>query len=136
MANSINHIPYHTQYSLNIRGLVNNNRMQLKMRFLSKHFRRFKHLGCVHFQETHFKNLTEARQCFNKLGGYIIGFVPSTYRGSGLLTWVPRDSPIFHIIHDVEYDQRGRWAVLHISAREEELHVLNLYAPAEGKSQR
>ena len=136
MANSINHIPYHTQYSLNIRGLVDNNNMHVKLRFLSRQFRRTQHVGCVHFQETHFKTETEARACFNKLGGFITGFVPSTYRGMGLLTWVPRDSPIYHIMQQSEHDQRGRWSMLQISAREEVLHILNLYAPASGKTDR
>ena len=134
MANSINHIPYHTQYSLNIRGLVDNDNMQVKIRFLSKHFRRTKHVGCVHFQETHFKTETEARACFNRLGGFITGFVPSTYRSRGLLTWLPRDSPIYHIIKHSEHDQHGRWSMLHISAREEVIHILNIYAPASGKT--
>ena len=128
MANSINHIPYHTQYSLNIRGLVDNDNMQTKLSLLSRQFRRAKHVGCVHLQETHFKTETEARACFNRLGGFITGFVPSTYRGKGLLTLVPRDSPIYHIIEQSEHDQRGRWSMLQISAREEVLHVLNLYA--------
>jgi exonuclease III len=126
-------IPHFTQYSLNLKGVVAEKVIENKMAWIKHNFYR-KKVGAVHFQETHFKNKTEACDTFRRLGGKIIGLAFAPNRSAGLLTWVPADSPIYDLIIDVDADRtEGRWASMRIRAQEELIFLANIYAPSDCK---
>ena len=105
------------------------------MNWIRRTFKYMPHLGCVHFQETHFKTLKAVKTAFRRLGGKILGFAPSGAYRKGVLTWVPASSPIYDIITSYSVGMDARWVLLKICT-EQSLHVLNVYAPSDSKAAR
>ena len=126
-------IPHFTQYSLNLKGIVADKIVDNKMAWIKHTFFR-KKIGAVHFQETHFKNKTEACDTFRRLGGKIIGLTFAPNRSAGTRTWIPADSPIYDLVVDVDSDRTGgRWATMRIRTQEELIFLANIYAPSDCK---
>ena len=111
---------------------------EFQLKWLKATFKSRPNLGMVHFQETKFNTPKEAREAFMGLGGKIIGTSSVTHgRKHGVVTWVPEHSPIYKLVEQVQIDTTdGRWAILRVAAKQELLHVINVYAPSEGKSER
>ena len=127
-------IPHFVQYSLNIKGLSSKKSRQNKMAWVNAHIRSIKNLGIIHFQETKFKNLQEAKRCFRGMKGKVIGasFHPDR-RKNGVVSWVPKCSPKHDMIEEVEVAGDGRWAVMRISSNLESLHIANGYLPSSSE---
>ena len=109
-----------------------------QIEWLKTTFKSRPNLGMVHLQETKFNTPKEARDVFIGLGGKIIGILNvSDGRKHGVVTWIPEHSPIYNLVEQIQIDTiDGRWAILRIAAKQELLHVINVYAPSEGKSER
>ena len=71
-----------------------------------------------------------------RLGGRIMGLSTANTRSKGVVTWIPKTSPIFNLISDVKRSLSGRWALMKIEAPHQIIHLLNIYAPSDSKSSR
>ena len=98
----VDNIPHFVQYSLNIKGLSSKKSRKNKMAWVSAHIRTIRNLGIIHFQETKFKGIQEAKRCFRGMKGKVIGasFHPDRRR-NGVVSWVPKCSPIYDMISEV-----------------------------------
>ena len=119
-------IPPFVILSLNIKGLLTQKTCENKLIWLKQTCHNIKNLGVVHLQETNFNNLTDARRALMRLGGKIIGLSTSGNSSKGVVSWVPKSSPIFNLITDVKRSGRGRWALMKIEAAHQIIHLLNI----------
>jgi exonuclease III len=130
-------IPPHTQFSLNIRGLVDTKSREAKIKWLRWLIREYKP-DMIHFQEHHCSSMKEVMTAFRQLGGKVVGVSLAPNKGSytGVLTYVPPKSVLYDMVGEHSVSQDGRHAMIKITATEEVRHILNIYAPAQGKAYR
>jgi exonuclease III len=78
------------------------------------------------------------RRAMLRLGGKVLGFAPSPDESSkGVISWVPRDSPIYDLIEEIYVDtNEGRYAIMAVKNEHESLHLVNIYAPADSPTVR
>jgi len=130
------YIPPFVVLSLNIKGLLTQKTCENKMIWLKQTCNKIKNLGIVHLQETNFNNITDARRALMRLGGRILGLSTASTSSKGVVSWVPKCSPIYNLISDVKRSMRGRWALMKIEAPHQIIHLLNIYAPSDCKRSR
>ena len=87
-------------------------------------------------QETHFKTPKDMKEAFFPYGGQLRGYSPSASRSKGVVAYIPPDSVLYNMVHNVENDLEGRWALMEIRAGEEMQQLLNVYAPSSSTQAR
>ena len=104
------------------------------MSWLKQQLKEIKHLGIIHFQESHFSKLEEIEECFFGMKGKILGVScnPSGHT-RGVFSWVPLESPIYELVHDFDAGPLGRWATMRVTSTLEEIHLANVYFPSKSK---
>ena len=81
-----------------------------------------KTLGITQFRETKFENVQEAKQrCRGMKGKVIVASLHPDGRKNGVVSWVPKGSPIYDMIAKVEVAGDGRWAIMRVSSTLESL---------------
>ena len=84
----------------------------------------------VLIQETHFKTPKDMKEALFPYGGQLRGYSPIGTRLKGVVAYTPPDSALYGMVHNVETDLEGRWALMEIRAQEESQRLLNVYAPS------
>jgi exonuclease III len=130
-------IPPYTQFSLNIRGLVDIKSRGAKIKWLRQIIREYKP-DLIHFQEHHCSSMKEVMTAFRQLGGKVVGVSLAPNKGAytGVLTYIPPKSVVYEMVSEHSTSQDGRHSMIKITATEEVQHILNIYAPAQGKAYR
>ncbi len=82
-------IPPYTQFSLNIRGLIDVKSRDAKLTWLKWLIREYKP-DLIHFQEHHCHTMKEVMTAFRRLGGKVMGISLTPVKGSfaGVLTFL------------------------------------------------
>ena len=130
-------IPAFTQFSLNIRGVLDPKSGHAKLDWLKWLIREYKP-DMLHLQEHHCYSMKDVMKIFRKLNCKIMGVSLAPHKGSyaGVLTLIPKNSKLNDLVEEHTVSADGRYAMLRIKTDTEFQHVLNIYAPAEGKSAR
>ena len=130
-------IPPYTQFSLNIRGLVDNKSREPKLRWIKWLIQTYKP-DMVHFQESHFYNMSALMSAMRRFGGKVVGVSLAPCKGSycGVFTLIPPESVLLNLVEEHSVSKDGRYAMIKIKSDHQVLHILNIYAPASGKQAR
>ncbi len=130
-------IPPYTQFSLNIRGLIDVKSRDAKLKWLQGLIREYKP-DLIHFQEHHCHSMKEVMTAFRRLGGKVMGVSLTPVKGSfaGVLTFVPAKSVLYNMLEEHTVSPDGRYSMIKIKSTTEIQHILNIYAPSSGKPYR
>ena len=130
-------IPPYTQFSLNIRGLVDNKSREPKLRWIKWLIQTYKP-DMIHFQESHFYNISALMSAMRRFGGKVVGISLAPCKGSycGVFTLIPPESVLLNLVEEHSVSKDGRYAMIKIKTDHQVLHILNIYAPASGKQAR
>ena len=130
-------IPPYTQFSLNIRGLVDNKSREPKLRWIKWLIQTYKP-DMIHFQESHFYNISALMSAMRRFGGKVVGITLAPCKGSycGVFTLIPPESVLLNLVEEHSVSKDGRYAMIKIKSDHQVLHILNIYAPASSKQAR
>ena len=128
-------IPHFTQYSININGLIAPDIREKKLALIQQFIKENKP-DLIHFQETHFQSLGEAKAAFRRFGGEILGVTNASRRSRGVLTLVPPGSSVSGLIEEIDTDPYARWAYMRIATNLQSINIVNMYAPSASKAER
>jgi exonuclease III len=131
------YIPHFTQFSLNIRGLVDVKSRDAKLNWLKQLILDYKP-DMIHIQEHHCYNMKQVMTACRRLGGKVIGISLAPVKGSytGVFTLIPPKSVLYNLVHEHTVSNTGRYAMIAIKATQEIQHILNIYAPAHATAPR
>ena len=137
MANPVTTIPAYTQYSININGLITRARRYDKVKWIRRELAIARKADIVHIQETHFRTKKQMHEALNQLGGKLVGAALSPDQASkGVVSWIPRKSPLYDITDTVFTSRDGRLAIIKIVTSEETHTICNVYAPSDSPQSR
>ena len=110
-------IPPYTQFSLNIRGLVDKKSREPKLRWIKWLIQTYKP-DMIHFQESHFSSMSALMSALRRFGGKVIGVSLAPHRGSynGVFTLIPLGSALFDLVEEHTISKDGRYAMIKIKA--------------------
>ena len=130
-------IPPYTQFSLNIRGLVDKKSREPKLRWIKWLIQTYKP-DMIHFQESHFSSMNALMSALRRFSGKVVGVSLAPYKGSysGVFTLIPPASALFDLVEEHSISKEGRYAMIKIKTDRQVQHILNIYAPASGKQAR
>jgi exonuclease III len=122
-------IPAYNVMSFNLNGAISD--IGRKLKWVYNTFVKTGLADIVLFQELHWKDVADMRKAFWPYRGVLRGL--SMNPGSatrGVVAWIPGDSTLKGLVHDVCTDSVGRWSLIKIAAQSESQHILNVYAPS------
>ena len=129
-------IPPYRAYTINLNGMIVNKSMRAKLAWIVRVLVRRLGADIILIQETHFKSTKDMKEAFFPYGGQLRGYSPSASRSKGVVAYIPPDSVLYNMVHNVENDLDGRWALMEIRAKEEMQQMLNVYAPSSSTQAR
>ena len=124
------HIPPYRAYTINLNGMIVKKSMRAKLAWIIRVLVRKVGADIVLIQETHFKTPKNMKEAFFPYSGQPRGYSPSRTRSKGVVAYITPDSALYGMVHNVENDLEGRWALMEIRAQEESQRLLNVYAPS------
>ena len=133
-------LPSFCGHTLNLNGaLVRNQSAKLRKGtsehkgfLIRKHLLKAEKSDIVFLQETHWAAVPDAVGFLRNFKGQTRGVAFSDQRGKrGVATLIPRGSPLYNCTTDLSKCPQGRWALIRIDAKNDFMHVVNFYCPAE-----
>ena len=101
-------IPPYRAYTINLNGMIVKKSMRAKLAWIVRVLVRRLGADIILIQETHFKTPKDMKEAFFPYGGQLRGYSPSASRSKGVVAYIPPDSVLYNMVHNVENDLDGR----------------------------
>ena len=130
-------IPAHTQFSLNVRGLLTEVTRKPKMKLIQNIIKEYKP-DIIYIQEHHFRSNKDIFDAFKGIlsrGGRLVGvsLAKPDDPYAGVAALIPETSVLLELVEDHSISNCGRWAAITIKTDSDLLSIINVYAPAKSK---